>query len=375
MKSKLNNYNFFTMNKITSLCLSVVALLFSCNSEHSKLPDGMYAQIETSKGKILLQLEFEKTPITVANFVSLAEGKNPMVSEKFKGKNFYNGLKFHRVLPNFMIQGGDPDGNGSGGPGYKFKDEFVDDLKMDKAGILAMANAGPETNGSQFFITHNETNYLNGRHTVFGHVVTGQDVVNKIAQDDQIMTIEIIKKGASAKKFDAQKVFKDYFDAEVGIKKENDSKYQKVITAKKDYFNGLKSSAIKTESGLMYSVVQKGNGKKAKAGTPIFFHYAGYFEDGNLFDTSYENVSRDFGKLDPNRAAAKQYIPLQFEAGKKDGMIPGFIEGLEKMSFGEKIVVFIPSNLAYGAQGAGGVIPPNTNLIFELELFEKMPTQ
>ncbi|WP_395077782.1 peptidylprolyl isomerase [Flavobacterium sp.] len=363
------------MNKIASLCLGAIALLFSCNSEHSKLPDGMYAEIETSKGKILLQLEFEKTPVTVANFVSLAEGKNDMVSEKFKGKKFYNGLKFHRVLPNFMIQGGDPDGNGSGGPGYKFKDEFLDDLKMDKAGILAMANAGPGTNGSQFFITHNETNYLNGRHTVFGHVVTGQEVVNKIAQDDQITSIEIIRKGASAKKFDAQKVFKDYFDAEVSIKKESDAKYKKTITDKMAYFSGLKSSAVKTESGLMYSVVQKGNGKKAKAGTPIYFHYAGYFEDGNLFDTSYENVSRDFGKLDPNRAAAKQYIPLEFQAGKKDGMIPGFIEGLEIMSFGEKIVVFIPSNLAYGAQGAGGVIPPNTNLIFELELFEKMPTQ
>ncbi len=363
------------MKQMTSLFLSLFALLFSCKSENDKLPDGLYAEITTSKGKILLQLEFEKTPVTVANFVSLAEGKNPLVEDKFKGKPFYDNLKFHRVIANFMIQGGDPDGNGSGGPGYKFKDEFRDDLKMDKAGILSMANAGPGTNGSQFFITHQETNYLNGRHTVFGHVVTGQEVVNKIAQDDLMLKITIIRKGTNAKKFDAPKIFKDHFDTELAEKKLNDSKFEKIITSKMAYFAGLKSTATKTESGLKYSIVQKGSGKKPVAGSTFFFHYAGYFEDGNLFDTSYENVSRDFGKLDPNRAAAKQYIPLQFVAGKKDGMIPGFIEGLEKMTFGEKIVVFIPSNLGYGAQGAGGVIPPNTDLVFELELFEKMPNQ
>jgi peptidyl-prolyl cis-trans isomerase A (cyclophilin A) len=363
------------MKQMTSLFLSLLALLFSCKSENDKLPDGLYAEITTSKGKILLQLEFEKTPVTVANFVSLAEGKNTLVEDKFKGKPFYDNLKFHRVIANFMIQGGDPDGNGSGGPGYKFKDEFRDDLKMDKAGILSMANAGSGTNGSQFFITHQETNYLNGRHTVFGHVVTGQEVVNKIAQDDLMLKITIIRKGDNAKKFDAPKVFKDHFDTELAEKKLNETKFKKIITSKMAYFAGLKNTATKTESGLKYSVVQKGSGKKPVAGSTIFFHYAGYFEDGNLFDTSYENVSRDFGKLDPNRAAAKQYIPLQFVAGRKDGMIPGFIEGLERMTFGEKIVVFIPSNLGYGAQGAGGVIPPNTDLVFELELFEKMPNQ
>jgi len=211
------------MNRMTSLFLSFFALLFSCNSEYDKLPDGLYAELETSKGKILLQLEYEKVPVTVANFVSLAEGKNPMVSEKFSGKPFYDGLKFHRVIADFMIQGGDPDGNGSGGPGYKFKDEFLPELKMDKPGILAMANAGPGTNGSQFFITHKETNYLNNRHTVFGHVVTGQEVVNKIAQDDQIIKVTIIRRGSKAKKYDAPKLYKDHFEDEAKPKKENET--------------------------------------------------------------------------------------------------------------------------------------------------------
>ena len=364
------------MNQITRLLLSFTTLLlFSCNSKNDKLTDGLYAEIETSKGKILLQLEFEKTPVTVANFVSLAEGTNTLVNEKFSGKPFYNGLKFHRVIADFMIQGGDPDGNGSGGPGYKFKDEFIEDLKMDKAGILAMANAGPETNGSQFFITHKEANYLNGRHTVFGHVVEGQDVVNKIAQDDEIIKIKIIRKGEAAKKFDAPKVFRDYFDTQLVTKKANDAKYAKVITDRVAYFATVKAKATKTESGLMYTIVSKGTGKRPAAGTTFFFHYAGFFEDGNLFDTSYENVSRDFGKFDANRAAQNGYQPFPFEAGKKDGMIPGFIEGLEKMSFGDKAVVFIPSNLGYGAQGMGGVIPPDANLIFELEMLEKMPSK
>jgi peptidyl-prolyl cis-trans isomerase A (cyclophilin A) len=364
------------MNRISSFFLCLTLLLFSCKSEHNDLKDGLYAEIETSKGKILLNLEFEKTPITVANFVSLAEGKNTLVNEKYSGKPFYNGLKFHRVIADFMIQGGDPDGNGSGGPGYKFKDEITD-LKMDKGGVLAMANGGPNTNGSQFFITHKETNYLNGIHTVFGNVVSSkdQDVVNKIAQDDVIISIEIIAKGAKAKKFDAAKIFKDYFDVEAAKIKTENAQYEKVYSAKVAEFTAAKVSAIKTESGLMYKITKKGSGKKPANGTEFYFNYAGYFENGQLFDTSYEDVSKSFGKFDPARAAAKQYIPFPFTAGKKDGMIPGFIEGLENMSFGDKAIVFIPSNLGYGPQGAGTVIPPNTNLIFELELLEKMPKQ
>jgi len=171
-----------------------------------KLENGLYAEITTNKGVILIQLEFEKTPLTVANFVGLATGKLENKSAN-NGKPFYDGLKFHRVIKDFMIQGGDPAGNGSGGPGYKFKDEFVTELKHDKPGIVSMANSGPKTNGSQFFITHKETAWLDGKHTIFGHVLIGQDVVNEIAQGDTIEKIKIIAKGKPAKKFDAIKTF------------------------------------------------------------------------------------------------------------------------------------------------------------------------
>lgn len=170
-----------------------------------KLEKGMYAEMTTSKGVILLQLEFEKTPLTVANFVGLAEGK--LENSARKGKPYYDSLKFHRVIKDFMIQGGDPEGTGRGGPGYKFKDEIVEGLKHDKAGILSMANAGPKTNGSQFFITHKATPWLDGKHTVFGRVISGQEVVDSIAQNDYILKVKIIRKGKAAKKFNAVKTF------------------------------------------------------------------------------------------------------------------------------------------------------------------------
>lgn len=170
-----------------------------------KLEKGMYAEMTTSKGVILLQLEFEKTPLTVANFVGLAEGK--LENSARKGKPYYDSLKFHRVIKDFMIQGGDPEGTGRGGPGYKFKDEIVEGLKHDKPGILSMANAGPKTNGSQFFITHKATPWLDGKHTVFGHVISGQEVVDAIVQNDYIVKLKIIRKGKAAKKFNAVKTF------------------------------------------------------------------------------------------------------------------------------------------------------------------------
>ena len=329
--------------------------------------DGIFATISTTKGDIVLSLEYVKTPVTVANFISLAEGNNPNVKvERLKGKPFYDGLKFHRVINDFMIQGGDPDGNGSGGPGYSFKDEFIEELKFEKGGVLAMANSGPATNGSQFFITHKETPWLNGKHTIFGHVVSGMDNVNKIVQDDIMTKITITRKGAAAKKFDAVKVLAD--DAKKQDAKKTEG--QKVVTAKAASFAATKAKATTTASGLKYVITQKGTGVKPADGTTFYFNYAGYFEDGTLFDSSYADVCKNYGKYDANRDAQNGYQAFPFEAGKKDGMIPGFIEGLSLLSFGDKAIIYLPSNLAYGEKGAGGVIPPNATLIFEIEMIE-----
>ncbi len=363
------------MKSMTSLFLSLFALFTSCTNPTDKLEDGMYADVKTSKGTIILKLEFEKAPITVANFVSLVEGKNPFVEEKYKGKPFYDGLKFHRVIADFMIQGGDPLGNGSGGPGYQFKDEIHPDLKHTKGGILSMANAGAGTNGSQFFITHKETSWLDGKHTVFGEVMEGMEVVNAITQDDVIETITIIRKGKNAKKFDAVKTFKDYYSAEAENHKKAIEIRKKAETEKLALFAKVKATGTKTPSGLTYQIISKGEGKKPANGTEVYVHYAGFLENGNLFDTSYESVAKMNDKLDPNRAAAKQYLPFPFKYGEKKGLIPGFIEGLENMNYGDKALLIIPAKLGYGAQGAGNVIPPNSTIIFEVEMLETMPQQ
>lgn len=347
--------------------------------------EGIFATILTNKGSIVVQLEYKKTPITVANFIALSEGKNTFVTnEKLKAKPFYDGLKFHRVIADFMIQGGDPSGNGSGGPGYAFKDEITDS-KFDKGGILAMANSGPTTNGSQFFITHKDTPWLDGKHTIFGHVTQGMSIVNSIAQDDVILKVTISRKGTSAKAFDAPKVFADYYtnkdedarkeaakkaQAEADAKKAYNEKHAAVINAKAADIANLKATGTTTPSGLIYKITQKGTGVKPADGTSVNINYAGYFEDGTLFDSNYEEVAKAYGKYDPNRAAQGGYKAFPFEAGKKDGMIPGFLEGLSQMSFGDKAIVIMPSSLAYGERGAGDVIPPNANLVFEMEMIE-----
>jgi cyclophilin family peptidyl-prolyl cis-trans isomerase len=373
------------MKKNILFVLLLITTLFSCNKEHNNLPDGLYAEIETNRGSILLALDYKKAPVTVANFITLAEGENQFITnDTLKGKPFYNGLKFHRVIKDFMIQGGDPLGTGSGDTGYKFKDEITD-LRFDKGGILAMANNGPGTNSSQFFITHLETPWLDGKHTIFGHVVDyNLEVVNKIEQDDFIKSVTIIRNGEEAKKFDAKKTFYDYFKiesesqkqkvaAEAKAKAEYNAKYKAVCDQKVASFTELKSKSTKTATGLQYVITKKSGGKKPAIGSSVYIHYAGFLENGTLFDTSIEDVSQTFGTFDPARAAAKQYIPIPFQAGKKDGLIPGFIEGIEKMVIGDKAILFIPSHLAYGEAGAGDVIPPNTNIIFEIELMETMP--
>jgi cyclophilin family peptidyl-prolyl cis-trans isomerase len=354
---------------------ALITLLGACNNPANNLEDGIYADVTTSKGTIILKLEFGKTPITVANFIALAEGKNPFVEEQYKGKPFYNGLKFHRVLADFMIQGGDPLGTGEGNPGYIFADEFQDDLKHSKGGILSMANSGPNTNGSQFFITHKETPWLDNKHSVFGEVVVGMEVVNAIAQEDVIEKIIIIRKGVAAKKFDAVKIFKDYYAVESKSQKIAAENSKKETEDKLALFEKVKITGTTTKSGLIYEVLTKGTGEKPIKGTEVYVHYAGFLENGMLFDTSYQEVAEANGKFDAQRAAANQYVPFPFKYGSKEGLIAGFIEGLENMSFGDKLLLIIPPKLGYGAQGAGNVIPPNATIIFEIEMLKSLPNK
>jgi cyclophilin family peptidyl-prolyl cis-trans isomerase len=371
------------------LSLSIVALLTSCKDDYKDLKDGLYADIKTAKGNIIVELDYQKAPITVANFVTLAEGTNTYVSKEYKGKKIFDGMKFHRVITktngdaqDFMIQTGDPLGNGSGDAGYKFKDE-INDNTFGKGGMLAMANSGPNTNGSQFFITNIETPWLNGKHTIFGHVVNFKlDVVNKIVLNDDLISVKIIKKGHAAENFNAVKVFEDYFKLEkqnqinseaenAKVKAEYIAKYKTVIDANLVRFAKLKSEGTTTKSGLQYVITKKGSGKKPEIGSTIKLNYAGFLEDGTLFDSSIKSVEESFGKYNKQKDMQQGYSPIPFEYGKKDGMIPGFIEGIEKMNIGDKITIFIPANIGYGAAGAGnGVIPPNSNLIFDLEMLD-----
>lgn len=358
------------MKKTLATLLLLTTILFSCNSnktEKGELSDGLYALIETSKGDITIQLEFQKVPFTVANFITLAEGKNDYVSPNYKGIHFYDGLTFHRVESNPpMIQGGDPLGTGQGGPGYKFKDEFHPELNHGKAGILSMANSGPNTNGSQFFITTAETPYLDGKHSVFGEVVDGLDIASTIVVGDQINKVKIIRIGQEAKKFDAVKVFKEYYDKQAELQKV----LEVVKTKKVAQIEDIKATGNKTKSGLIYKIITPGKGKKPTVGQNVFVHYAGFFVDGTLFDTSYATVAEENGTFDSARKEANGYAPFPFTYGAKTGLIPGFIEGLENMKFGDKMALLIPGHLGYGPQGYGA-IPPNATLLFEVELLEK----
>jgi len=308
------------------------------------MQDGLYAKFNTSKGEILVALEYKKVPGTVGNFVALSEG-NMENSAKPQGTPYYNGLKFHRVIPDFMIQGGCPQGTGTGNPGYKFADEFHPELKHSGPGVLSMANAGPGTNGSQFFITHIETPWLDNMHTVFGNVIEGQDIVDSIAQGDELTTLEIIRKGAEAEGFNAIEAFRTFEGSrEKLLAKERE--------AKRAELDRLAVGFEETSSGLRYQILQKGNGVKAEKGQTVSVHYKGQLPDGTVFDSSY-----------------KRKQPLEFPVGVGQ-VIAGWDEGIQLLNVGDKARLVIPSDLAYGSQGAGGVIPPDATLIFDVELMD-----
>jgi peptidyl-prolyl cis-trans isomerase A (cyclophilin A) len=308
------------------------------------MENGIYAKFNTSKGAVLVKLEHELTPGTVGNFVALAEG-NMENKVKPQGTRFYDGLSFHRVIPDFMIQGGCPQGTGTGDPGYKFDDEFHPSLKHDKPGVLAMANSGPGSNGSQFYITHVPTPWLDGKHTVFGHVVEGQDVVDAVAQGDKLDTLEIVRVGEEAEKWNAIEAFITF----KGARNKRDA------TLKADAEAAMEKLAAgfeKTESGLRYQFIQRGEGKKAESGKTVAVHYEGSLENGKVFDSSYPRKK-----------------PIEFRLGQGQ-VIEGWDEGIALLRVGDKARFVIPSHLGYGSRGAGGAIPPNATLIFDVELME-----
>ena len=306
------------------------------------MQEGLYAQIKTNKGEIILILHYDKSPGTVANFINLSEGK---IKNSHKPMNvpYYDGLKFHRVIPDFMIQTGCPNGTGTGDPGYKFDDEFHPELRHNKPGILSMANSGVSTNGSQFFITHVATNWLDDKHTVFGEVVEGLDIVNEIQQDDVIDSIIILRVGDEAEKWNSTEVFNNFKDKKEILIKQRQLKEQQII-------ENLSKDFEVTPSGLRYKILNKGNGDSPTKGDKVKVHYKGMLIDETVFDSSY-----------------KRNQPIEFNVGIGQ-VIPGWDEGIMLLKKGEKAKFIIPSNLGYGEAGAGGVIPSNATLVFEVEL-------
>jgi peptidylprolyl isomerase len=365
--------------KRISLLLLLALTVASCQNKYPDLENGLYAEIITNKGTFVAKLYNEATPLTVANFVSLAEGTNQMVDDKYKGKKFFDSIIFHRVIKDFMIQGGDPTGTGTGSPGYRFPDEFSPTLVHDRKGILSMANSGPGTNGSQFFVTLKETPWLNGKHTVFGEVIKGIDVVdaiglvavspppsNKPLEDVMIQTINIINKGG-------QKVvsFTDAMSKVEEAKKEQQAAMAKMTEGVKRNFDKLKEgNKIQTfPSGLQIHWNNKSKGQQPAEGIKVMVNYAGYLaKNGQLFDTNRVVIAQSYNMVNPQRKAQNGYAPTAMSYSKDARLNPGFREALLNMAVGDKITAFIPAHLGYGERGSGNVIPPNSDLIFEMEI-------
>ncbi|WP_031425697.1 peptidylprolyl isomerase [Flavimarina sp. Hel_I_48] len=382
-----------TSKNVFILC-AMLFMFWGCKEKYPDLEDGLYAEIVTDKGTMIAELYFEKTPVTVGSFVSLAEGTSEAVDSTYKGKHFYNGLSFHRIIKDFMIQGGDPDGNGSGGPGYKFFDELRPDLRHDTIGILSMANSGYGTNGSQFFITHKPTPHLDGYdmegnlkncenprtgcHTVFGKVVKGFETLNTIAnvevpnpQDGKpanpvtIEEINIIRKGGAARRFDAAKTFREGMDAK---KKEEAKAAQEQTSRMEEMSSGFeekRKEATILDSGLGILKTTTGDGDQPKLGQTVLVDYAGYFEDGQLFDSNSKVIADKWNMQ--TRPSIEKYAPYEVVYGPEASMIAGFKEGLQQMKVGDKATLFIPYHLGYGERGYA-IIPPKTDLVFEVEI-------
>ena len=388
--------------KLTKSLTCTLGLIFllntsSCQSKYPDLGNGLFAEFATTKDTMIVELFYEKTPLTVANFVGLAEGTHPKLADSLKGKPFYNGTIFHRVINEFMIQGGDPSGTGLGKPGYTFGDEFDETLKHDKPGVLSMANSGPATNGSQFFITEVPTPWLDNKHSIFGQVVKGIDVQdsisnvqvmpgsNKPLEDVRILSLNIIRQGFSANRFNAAKTWNREFPLleEKRLKKIEEAKQeaerQKKIAEEKmetaaaeilPILEDYKSKATTTDSGLMVYTIEKGKGEKPKQGQSVKLFYQGYFTDGKLFGTNVKDIDIKCGTYDEKKEQRGFYnlMPMQISADAQ--MIPGFKEGVFNMKKGDKTFLYLTSHLAYGEAGRGP-IAPNSDLIFIIEMVDE----
>ena len=388
--------------KLTKSLTSVLGLIFllstlSCQNKYPELGNGLFAEFATTKDTIVVELFYEKTPLTVANFVGLAEGIHPKLADSVQGIPFYNGTIFHRVINEFMIQGGDPSGTGMGKPGFTFGDEFDETLKHDKPGVLSMANSGPATNGSQFFITEVPTPWLDNKHSIFGQVVKGQEVVdsisnvqvmpgsNKPLEDIRILSLNIFRQGFGAKRFNAAKTWNREFPLleEKRLKKIEEAKQeaerQKKIAEEKmetaaaeilPVLEDYKSKATTSDSGLLSYTIKEGTGEKPKQGQSVKLYYQGYFTDGKLFGTNVKDIDIKCGTYDEKKEQRGFYnlMPMQISADAQ--MIPGFKEGVFNMKKGDKTFLYLPSHLAYGEAGRGP-IAPNSDLIFIIEMVDE----
>lgn len=359
-------------------------LIVSCQDKYSDLEDGLFAEFKTTHGTMVAQLYYERAPITVANFVALSEGNHPEVQEAFKGKPYYNGIIFHRVMDNFMIQGGDPLKTGKGGPGYQFFDEITD-LKHDKAGVLSMANSGPATNGSQFFITEAPTPWLDGIHTIFGQLVKGIEIQDSISNvktgianrpiiDVVINELNIIRKGEAAELFDAPNTWNNKDKIQEKLKMDEERKMElefrrmdslaKLDIIKLEDYN---KKSIKQKSGLKIYVIKQGRGIKPKDGKIIKLYADGYLKNGVLFWSNNREINEIHGKYDTEKEGRGFYDPIEMELSPDMQLIPGFKEAVYTMNVGDIIYCHIPSHLAYGSQSRG-LITPNSDLNFIIHM-------
>lgn len=370
-----------TKTIINILILLILLSATTCKDKYPELGEGLYAELVTTKDTIVIELSYKQAPLTVSNFIGLTEGTHPMLSDSLKGKPYYNGTIFHRVINNFMIQGGDPYGTGTGSPGYKFEDEFNDSLTHNKAGILSMANSGPATNGSQFFITDAPTLHLDNKHSVFGKVVKGLKVVdaisnvkvspgsNKPLEDVIILKLNIIRQGSDAKKFNNIETWNKELQLLQEKKLENIEKIKKTTEDVKTKLNDYKSRANKLSSGLLIHTISSTKGIKPAKGSKVKLNYEGYFTDGKLFGTNVKSIDQKYGSYDHRKDSQGAYTPITMTLDNNAQMISGFKEGVFSMSLGDKIFLYLPSHIAYGEEGRGK-IKPNTDLIFIVEMVE-----